>query len=49
VEKGVAELTLRNSDEVRELPLDDIVNEIQSIVDDETEAVLARVVTEPLQ
>ena len=49
VKNGVAELKLRNGDEVRELPLDDIVNQIQLIVESETEAVLAKVITEPLQ
>ena len=49
VKNGVAELKLRNSDEVRELPLDEIVEQVQSVVEAETAAVLARVVTEPLQ
>jgi prolyl-tRNA synthetase len=49
VKNGVAELKLRNSDEVRELPLDELVEQIQSVVEAETAAVLARVITEPLQ
>ena len=49
VKNGVAELKLRNGDEVRELPLDDIVNQVQQTVNAETAAVLARVITEPLQ
>ena len=48
VKNGVAELKLRSSEEIRELPLDDIVNQIQSVVDAETAAVLARIITEPL-
>ena len=49
VKNGVAELKLRSGDEIRELPLDDIANQIQSVVDAETAAVLAKVITEPLQ
>ncbi len=49
VKNGVAELKLRNSDEVRELPLDEIVEQVQLVVEAETAAVLARVITEPLQ
>ncbi len=49
VKSGVAELKLRNGEEIRELPLDDIVKQIQSVEDAETAAVLAKVITESLQ
>ena len=49
VKNSVAELKLRNGDEIRELPLDDIVSQIQAVVKAETTAVLAKVITEPLQ
>jgi len=49
VKNGVAELKLRNHEEIRELPLDDIVNQIQAVVEAETAAVIAKVITEPLQ
>lgn len=49
VKNGVAELKLRRSDETNELPLDDLVNQIQAVVDAETAAILAGVITESLQ
>lgn len=49
VKNGVAELKLRRSEEISELPLDDIIGQIQAVIDTETDAVLANVITEPLQ
>ena len=49
VKNGVAELKLRPSDEIRELPLDDTVSHIQAVVNAETNTVLAKVIKEPLQ
>ena len=49
VKNGIVELKLRRSDELLELPLDDIVNQVRGVVDDETARILANLVTEPLQ
>jgi len=49
VKNGVAELKLRRSDEINELPLDDLVNQIQAVSDAESAAVLAGVIIESLQ
>ena len=49
VKSGIVELKLRRSDELLELPLDDIVNQVRGVVDDETARILANLVTEPLQ
>ena len=49
VKNGVVELKLRHSDEMHELPLDDIVNQLRAVMDGETAGVLANLITEPLQ
>ena len=49
VKNGVVELKLRHSDEMHELPLDDIVNRLRAVMDGETAGVLANLITEPLQ
>jgi prolyl-tRNA synthetase len=48
VKNGVVELKLRHSDEMHELPLDDIVNQLRAVMDGETAGVLANLITEPL-
>ena len=49
VKRGIVELKLRHSDESQELPLGDIVNQVQAVVEDETARILANLITEPLQ
>lgn len=49
IKNGIAELKLRGSDESQTVPLDDIVNQVQAVVEAETARIHKSVLTEPLQ
>ena len=48
VKNGVAELKMRRGDEIRELPLDDILQHVQAVIENEENAILDKVISEPL-
>ena len=48
VKNGVAELKLRRRDGIQELPLDDILNHVQALIENEEDAILDKVISEPL-